>query len=228
MLIIALAAYISLLSVARANPNFMDGWAYQMVHNPVVEAADNAPYLALATHFLAGILFALVYGYYVAPRSTLPSWMKGTIFAMGPFAFSVFVVFPSMGAGVLGSQLGAGPLPVAGNLLLHLAYGLSLGILYSPMTDRVMAGDRPASAEQLRYTVESSERGGTLGLVVGSIAGLVLGSLTMEALGDSTGVLSNVPGALVPLAATLVGSGLGCLVGLLLGPPGGMRISGYE
>jgi hypothetical protein len=217
MLIVALAAYITVLSVSQAEPG-MGGWAYSLVHNRVVDVASDSPYLALAVHFLAGIAFAMVYAYWVEPRSAVPGWMQGTAFAMAPFLLSVFVFLPWMGVGVLGGGMKAGPLPAVGNLLLHLAYGLTLGLLYSPVSDQVMAGDRKASPQALQATLEGSERGATRGLVIGTLAGLVVGfgfSLTM----GQAGAFPNVPASVVPLTCGLVGSALGCLAGLVLGQP---------
>lgn len=49
------------------------------------------------------------------------------MFSLIPWAFSLVVFLPLVGGGFLGLGLGAGPLPILGNLLLHAVYGVTLG-----------------------------------------------------------------------------------------------------
>ena len=42
----------------------------------------------------------------------------------------MIIFLPLAGGGLLGLGLGAGPLPILGNLLVHLVYGVTLGFLY--------------------------------------------------------------------------------------------------
>src|SRR3954469_17480874 len=91
------------------------------------------------------------------------------VFALVPFLLSVVVFFPIMDAGVLGKDLGAGPLPVVGNLILHLIYGATLGTLYSVDLERWLDGsyaDRAFNRKAEQYAA--------IGLVIGAPVGLLL------------------------------------------------------
>ncbi|CCF86010.1 conserved membrane hypothetical protein [Nitrolancea hollandica Lb] len=114
------------------------------------------------------------------------------MFSLLPWLVSVLVFLPVMGGGVLGLNLGAGPLPLLGNLLLHLGYGVTLGELY--------AGQEPVDLAYLKPTI-----------VAGILPGLVLGGLV--------GLLSSsvlAPGA-QPVMAAVLGAILGSAGGAILG-----------
>ena len=54
---------------------------------------------------------------------------------MLPALVSLVVVLPLLGGGLFGLALGAGPLPIIGNVLLHVVYGAILGVVYGPWGD---------------------------------------------------------------------------------------------
>ncbi|MDF3018600.1 MAG: hypothetical protein K0R44_3825, partial [Thermomicrobiales bacterium] len=75
-----------------------------------------------------------------------------------------------MGGGVLGMDVGAGPLPILGNLILHLVYGAVLGISYAEATE-----DWLDDTDIDRGNAAAAERGAAVavvGLAIGSFAGM--------------------------------------------------------
>jgi len=78
----------------------------------------------------AGILWATIYAVWVEPRLRGPDWLKGATFSLVPTFVSWFVTLPLLGAGPLGLWLEAGLVPAAGELVLHLLYGVALGLGY--------------------------------------------------------------------------------------------------
>src|SRR5205823_3461724 len=106
-----------------------------LTHNKVLDLAQSALYLSIGVHFAVGLVLALVYAYIVEPRMWGPGWIRGSLFAIVPWVFSVVVFFPLVGGGFLGVGLGAGPLAFLGNLVLHVVYGATLGLMYEPMFD---------------------------------------------------------------------------------------------
>ena len=51
-------------------------------------------------------------------------------FALLPWLVSLVIFMPLLGGGILGLSLGAGPLPIVGNLVLHALYGAVLGVVW--------------------------------------------------------------------------------------------------
>ena len=103
------------------------GWA--LVNNPVAERTADGVLLAIGANLAMGLLLALVYARYVEPRLSGASWWRGMQFALVPWLLSLIIFLPLMGGGLLGMNIGAGPLPILGNLILHLVYGAVLGVL---------------------------------------------------------------------------------------------------
>lgn len=75
-----------------------------------------------------GIAFALLQG--VLPGKT--SLIKGTVFGVAAWAMMMIVVMPMAGAGVFGLNLGI-MAPVM-TLMLHVIYGVVLGIAFGKLT----------------------------------------------------------------------------------------------
>src|SRR5437870_3132129 len=73
-----------------------------------------------------------------------PAWLRGLLFSALPLAVSVLVVLPWLGAGPLGLGLGLGLLPLAGEVVRHALFGLSLGSAYALL--RAVRGARTAPA----------------------------------------------------------------------------------
>src|SRR5919107_1875776 len=108
MTIVLVAAYGLASSIGRGEGNVVQRWNWALVNNPVAERTAD------------GVLLALVYARYVEPRLSGASWWRGMQFALIPWLLSLIIFLPLMGGGLLGMNVGAGPLPILGNLVLHL------------------------------------------------------------------------------------------------------------
>ena len=128
MTVILVGAYWVGDAIGRADGNTLQRWSYALVHNPMAERTADMVVLAIGANLAVGLLLALVYARYVEPRLDGPSWWKGLRFALVPWLLSLIVFLPLMGGGLFGMDLGAGPLPIVGNLVLHLVYGAGLGL----------------------------------------------------------------------------------------------------
>jgi hypothetical protein len=217
MLIVLGTTYTILLLVTQAAKG-PQGWLHDLADNTLTVAALNSPYLSLYFHFLAGILLALLYGGWAEPRLPGPAWQKGILFAFAPCIFSVVVFFPLAGAGVLGFGLNAGPLPIAGNLILHLVYGSVLGLLYGPLMDRELAGPGGTHDQvHANQVVAGTFKGAAIGLSVGLLAGALMGPLAVWLLSAPTATSLALSASWLRLSAILLVSTLGCVIGLLGG-----------
>ncbi|HEV2128708.1 MAG TPA: DUF6789 family protein, partial [Thermomicrobiales bacterium] len=207
---IATFAMTATLTVAWLTANALsdpDGgqlsrWIYNLSENRIVDRVGGAFLIGLALNLIVGIAWALLYARFVEPwfgRSTI---VTGMLFAMIPFVISVAVIFPLMNAGFLGSELDAGPLPFIGNLVLHLVYGGTLGLLYGIESERGItnrASERRANA--------TAELGAAYGVVIGGIVGAIGGWLVAPTMDD----LADRP--VITLAGVLTGAAIGTLIG---------------
>lgn len=80
-----------------------------------------------AMHVVIGLVLALIYGGWFAPRLPGGPALKGAIYGFGVFLLAQLVVTPMMGGGVFSG--GKMPL-IAGSLLGHLVYGALVGAVY--------------------------------------------------------------------------------------------------
>ena len=92
----------------------------------------------LKTPFLLGGLIHLILGSYVFGGvfailfdylSGSPA-MRGVYFCLAIWVLLMLTAFPLLGHGFFGFGRGLGPTPAATTLLLHLVYGLALGIAF--------------------------------------------------------------------------------------------------
>jgi hypothetical protein len=144
-----------------------------LVHAEPARTATAAWAWALALHLLLGLVWALLYGGIAEPllrRAGQPTWRRGTVFALGPWAFSVTLFLPLTGAGVLVTGVGAGPLPLLGNLMLHLLYGAV----------------RPGSALSTQPRMPAA----ALGALLGSLAGMGRAAAGRRAPDDGSSTLA--------------------------------------
>lgn len=199
MLIVLMTAFMAMLLISGTHA----GWATQLTDNTLTISAQNSPFLSIALHFLAGTLLAVGYGYWFHPCVKGPSWQKGLVYSMGPFVLSLVLFFPLVGAGMLGMNLGAGPLPMLGNLVLHSVYGLTLGTTYGflyQLDSEVVSG---------------STRNAAFGLVAGTAIGLGVAYLAVWGAGAAAPL--GMSSVWVQMSGALVGSALGCLIGVVSG-----------
>ncbi|HET9016631.1 MAG TPA: DUF6789 family protein [Thermomicrobiaceae bacterium] len=180
-------------------------WVGALVHNPLTATARTNLALAVVVHFVAGILWALVYAAVVEPRLHGPGWRRGLLFAALPWAFSLLVFLPLAGAGILGLGLGAGPLPIIGNVVLHVVYGLTLGAVY--VSEGLLTEDGQATDAAEPTAMRHAERAMAMAVLPGLLLGAVIGYL-------SSGLVA--PGA-APDTVAVLGAIIGCVVAILLG-----------
>lgn len=186
--------------------NLLERWFWALSHNTVTKSTTDQIAIAIAANLVMGIVWACIYGYFVEPRLSGPGWRKGMLFSLLPWLLSIIAFLPIMGGGIFGASLKAGPLPVIGNLILHLIYGAVLGSLYSVGVEEWLD-----DTDDDRVNAAAAERGAILGVVVGAVAGAIIGWL----LGPSMSELGGQ--AMVTLAGALIGAAGGIAVGSFFG-----------
>lgn len=206
MSVVLAIAYGIALAAGVRDGNTVQHWFWALAHNPVTRATEGAVFAAIALNLVMGIVWAVIYGRFVEPRLSGPGWRRGMIFSLIPWILSIVAFLPVMGGGFLGFGIGAGPLPLIGNLILHLVYGAVLGAVFAIALE---AGLEDATGEQ--DAAAAAERGAAVG--VG--AGIVIGALGAWALGPNQVGVGSLGAAI--LAGALVGAAIGVLLGSLLG-----------
>lgn len=198
-------------------------WFFYLTNNPVSDLAANNLYAGIGLFLAGGLAWAVLYAAWCEPRLPDPPWVGGAVYALLPWLISQFVVMPLVGGGLAGATLGAGPLPAFGALLLHLAYGATLGAVYGPLGDLDAETLRPP--EPAPPTIVASLAGSrtATGILAGALVG-VLAAILAVRLGLAGG--DAHPAALI-LGGALLLSALGGLVGSFadLTPAGGRRPS---
>lgn len=197
----------------------MHVWLHNLTHNRLIDAASSDVYLAAAVFLTGGLAWAVVYGWLAEPRLAGPGWRRGIVFSIVPGILSSAGFLPLVGAGLLGSALGAGLLSVVGNLFLHLAYGATLGHLHGPWGDRDAATLQAQVSATDLAAARASERIMARGLLIGSLVGLALGIGGAAGLSPDDRVLA-MPGASLLLAGVVLGGALGTVIGSFLGLSG--------
>jgi hypothetical protein len=203
-------AFVAALLLGHLPVPLLAAWFQGLTNNPLINTAGPNLYEATAVFFLGGLIWAALYVLVAEPRLGGPAWLRGVRFSLVPWLFSLLVFLPLVGGGLLGLNLGAGPLPILGNLILHLAYGATLGMVYASAESVI---DRPlhrGDTDDLR-----AGRLAELGAARGMLAGLVLG-IAVGAVGAaliSQGISMNPMSMIV--AVGLTGAAFGGLVGSL-------------
>lgn len=193
-------------------------WLYNLTHNAITDMGQTSLYFSLGTHFAVSLVLAVTYAYFFEPRMGGADWMRGVYFSVIPWFLSVTIFFPLIGGGVFGVELGAGPLPFLGNLVLHLAFGATLGLMYGPLGDTLPGIEETQSVEN-QTAMRHAEKVAAMGIVGGMFLGLALG--IGEHLAFQPHATIGQPTSLATiLGLTLMGGALGALVGTLVGLPG--------
>ena len=206
MTIVLAAAYGLTHAIGKEEGNTVRQWFWALAHNPVTDRPENAPFIAIGLNLLVGLVLGVVYARLAEPMLGGPGWRKGMIFSLVPWIISITAFLPIMGGGFLGMDVDAGPLPILGNLILHLVYGTVLGELYGLRLEQGL-DDTPAEREMARRSERGAATGIVGGVVVGALAGLALGTQITEIASQST---TTVVGA-------LSGGAIGLLVGSMVG-----------
>jgi len=192
---------------------------HNLINNSVVDLARSNLYVALAVYITGGLVWAVLYARFFEPRLTGPDWLRGIVFALVPFFVSVLIVLPLVGGGFLGLGLGAGPLPLLGNLILHVVFGAVLGVTYGPFGDTIQATDGEM-VERLteQRAARGSERSTARWLIGGWIVGLVLGTVVAAAtpLAGAEGLFGHTSLAFI-VSTMLIAGACGALMGSFAG-----------
>jgi hypothetical protein len=207
MAITALIAYSIALGLGSASGNLFQQWLYALTHNPVTENVRSSLLTVVGLDLAAGIVWALIYACDANDRLiAFPGWLRGIIFALPPAILSLVVFLPLVGGGVFGAKIGAGPLPVIGNVVLHLVYGAVLGAMFvlDGSIDHVGKSD-PA----MEATLRQAEAGAGWGILLGALVGG--GATMLVALLVSSHSATNLAGAAV--GGAVIGAALGVVFG---------------
>jgi len=214
----ACAGFVLLLAYGASSwigqampPGAIGQWFVALTRNQATAMVQDALARALLLHIFVGLVWALVYAGYAEPRLSGPGWRRGMLFALVPWILSLVVFLPLIGGGFLGLGLGAGPLPIIGNLILHLVFGATLGEVYElELAESTEVAAHPGSLTHLANI--SAERGLAAGMVAGAVAGAVVGLLFATFTGNGT-----VPMTVGALAGAVFGAAGGALVGSFVG-----------
>ncbi|MBA3413639.1 MAG: hypothetical protein H0U10_00235 [Chloroflexia bacterium] len=181
-------------------------WFAALGDNPVTRRTADGMAVAIGLNLLIGWVFALVYARWAEPALDGPGWRKGMVFALVLWLLSLVLFLPLVGGGLFGVGLGAGPLPIFGNLVLHLVYGGILGAVYG-----LMAEDSLDSSEAEWAGAVGTGRGAAIGVAGGVLVGLLLGWLLAPQIVPDGG------GGTIVLAGALIGGAFGFAAGSFAG-----------
>ncbi len=199
-------AYTLANTLGDAQGNTIQRWFAALSENRLTNQVGDKFFVGMIGNLVLGLVWALIYARFVEPRLSGPGWRRGVMFAIIPFILSVAVFFPLAGIGFLGAGIAAGPLPLAGSLVLHLVYGALLGSFFGV---QAFAGLTSAAGES--EAAASAERGAGIGIGAGIILGFIGGWL----IGPSMEALASRP--IIGVAGALSGAAIGLLVGSLMG-----------
>jgi hypothetical protein len=193
-------------------------WFQGLTDNVLVDLARPNLYEAMGLYFASGLVWAVVYAAVFEPRLSGPTWRRGLLFSLVPGLFSLVVFLPLLGGGLFGIGLGAGPLPLIGNLLLHAVYGLVLAAMYGPFGDRAVDGRAGPVVGDDTWGMPHVEAGAAWGLArglgLGGLLGLV-GVLTLPVTGEASPLGMHPRWFLIE--SIMVGGAFGLLLGSLSG-----------
>lgn len=192
-----------------ASASLFRNWLWSLTHNPVTTTAQVNLSVALMLHFGAGILLGILYAAFVEPALHGPGWRRGILFALVPWLLSLIVFLPAAGGGFLGLSLHAGPLPIVGNLILHVIYGVTLGEVVAVERWQTESGEPDDDDE--RRALDRSQRASALGVAFGLMCGGFIGEAAAGSLAPGQDPL------LVAVIAAIIGSGIGFMLGSFAG-----------
>jgi hypothetical protein len=204
--------FAAALVLGRLPLPVISDWFRGLTNNALIDTAGPNLYAATAIFFFGGLLWSMLYGLVFEPRLKGRSWERGVKFAMVPWLFSLVIFMPLVGGGLLGLGLGAGPLPVLGNLILHAVWGAVLGVVYGSAESVFDRPSHKAYADELQAG-RLSEVAAARGMIAGLALGVVVGALGALVVPHG---LSN-PMAMV-VAVGLTGAAFGGFVGSLSTP----------
>ena len=208
-------AFVAALVLAHVPVPWLAAWFRGLTSNALIDVAGPNLYAATAIFFVGGLIWALLYGLVFEPRLHGAAWERGVRFALVPWLFSLVVFMPLVGGGLLGLGLGAGPLPILGNFILHMVYGAVLGTVWGSAESFIDEPRPVAGGEDLqasRISEFGAARGLGIGLALGVIVGLIGATLVPQVTGAQA--LGMNPLAMI-VAVGLTGAAFGGFIGSL-------------
>lgn len=211
MAVVAMIAYFATSYIGRAPSNTVTHWFRNLTNNPVTDTVRDALVPAVGLNLLIGLIWAMVFAFDASNRLRgFPGWLRGAIFIIPPYLLSLLLLPLIPGAGFLGLGLQAGPLPILGNLILHLVFGVVLGAVYvlEGSVDGVRNNDAGVQA-----TLLGAETRAGYGVIIGGVIGAVgtaIGTALVVGLSGST-----IVGALV--GGGVIGAAIGAVFGSVAG-----------
>ena len=193
-------------ATGEAGGNTFQRWLAHLSSNELTANIGDSFAIVMVLNLALGLVWALIYARWAEPMLSGPGWWRGATFALVPWLLSILVFLPVAGAGILGIDLDAGPLPVLGNLILHLVFGIALGALYA-----IQVGAGVHDSRRDMQANANGERGASFGLLIGAVVGLIVGWI----IGPSMDDLGNQ--AVIAFAGALSGAAMGMLIGSLMG-----------
>jgi len=207
MTVVLVIAYWLAGAIGSAEGGTVTRWSWALVNNPLAAMTADRIVVAIGANLVMGLLLAMVYARYVEPRLEGASWWKGVRFALIPWLLSLVLFLPFMGGGMFGMDIGAGPLPILGNLILHLVYGAILGLVYAEAAE-----DWLDNTDVDRMNAAGAERGAAMGLIVGLLGGTVVGWLAAPMFDDVASRPITTIG--VAFIGAAIGLGIGSFAGM--------------
>jgi hypothetical protein len=192
--------------IGNRDGNTIERWFYGLTDNKLTDDISDRFLLVMLANLVFGLAWSLAYGRLVASNSRNSGWRSGAMFSIIPWILSVTVFFPIAGAGFLGNDLDAGPMPVIGNLIIHLMFGAVLGSMYAIDMETGLDGSSGDS-----YAAATAERGAAIGIAAGGVVGAIGGWF----MADQFDSLASQP--VIALAGALSAAAIGALVGSLVG-----------
>jgi hypothetical protein len=209
--VVLLGAYGIASALAPAVGGGFGRWLAALTSNPATSLVQGALARAALVNVVIGLIWALVYAYLAEPRLPGAGWQRGALFALLPWFLSLVIFMPLVGGGIFGLAIGAGPLPIIGNLIVHLVYGASVGAVFAASVEERLAGQSDAGAASLLANV-SAERGLATGLVASGLAGALLsaiGALIAHGGLSTVWLAALVGGVFAATAGAVIGSFVG-------------------
>ncbi len=206
--IVLLLAYAISSAIGPLVPGTLGQWMVVLAANQATTAVQAFLPAALLLHICVGLVFAVIYATYAEPVLTGSGWRRGALFALVPYILSVTIFLPVVGGGFLGMSLGAGPLPLIGNFVLHMIYGVTLGTVYALDPEVVASLPSPAMPGVNRTANLLAEDGFAMGMVVVGVLGALVGLfLSLLNIVNASAIVAVLSGAILgAVAGALVGS----------------------
>jgi hypothetical protein len=202
-------AFSAIFASEAEGANQLQIWFAALIQNTLTDVAVGYLAVAIGLHLIAGLAWAVIYTGLAEPRVSGTCFQRGVKFGLIPWALSITVFFPVVGAGFLGWGLGAGPLPILGNLIVHLVYGAALGKVYA--SNAVWDEPERQITQENIQVLEVAQKTMALGIIPGLVAGLIIGLLL------STVVAPDIDTLMAGVLGALVGSAAGVWIGSLSG-----------